>query len=206
MNKVENQKRNLRRKEARPDEIVDSAMSLWASQGFATTKIEDIAKGAGVAKGTVYLYFKSKEAIFETAVKIRLVSTMEQIDELIKDDSMSTTELMQNFYRAVYTELFVNGSATLMKVLIAEGHRFPDLARAYKTIALAKGMNTIASILDRGVKRGELSKKAITIDKRLVMAPVIMFATWGMVIGKSSEAEFFNLIEDHIAMFMKGMS
>lgn len=205
MSKTENPKRNLRRKEARPEEIVDSAMKLWASQGFAATKIDEIAKGAGVAKGTVYLYFTSKEAIFEEAVKLRLVSTMEQIDRMTKDDAVTTQELLQNFYRAVYTELFIKGSATLMKVLIAEGHRFPELARAYKTIALSKGMNTIATILERGVKRGELAAAANSIDKRLIMAPVIMFATWGMVVGKNSEAEFFRLIEDHIAILIKGL-
>lgn len=205
MTKDKNDKRNLRRKAERPEEIVDSAMKLWATRGFAATKIEQIAKGAGVAKGTVYLYFESKEAIFEAAVKLRLVSTMDQVDEMTKGDSFTTHELLKNFYHAVYAELFVKGSATLMKVLIAEGHRFPGLAQTYQKIALVKGIHTIKGILQRGVQRGELGPAANSLDSRLVMAPVVMYATMGMVFGKYSETEFFQLVESHMDLLMKGL-
>lgn len=205
MTHTESPKRNLRRKEARPEEIVDSAMTLWARQGFAGTKIEDIAKGAGVAKGTVYLYFGSKEAIFEAAVKIRLAGTMTQIDATRKDELLSTKDLLQNFYSSVYQQLFGNGSAILMKVLLAEGHRFPSLANAYKSVVLSNGINTIANILRRGVERGELSALANTIDNRLVMAPVVMFTTWSMITGEQSETAYAKLIDDHIQILIKGL-
>ncbi len=199
------EKRNLRRKEERPDEIVESAMTLWRAQGFAATTIEQIAKGAGVAKGTVYLYFDSKEAIFEAAIQLRLVSTMDWVGEMTNSDALTTRELLDRFYKAVYSELFVKGSATLMKVLIAEGHRFPSLASRYQTIALAKGMQTIKNILLRGVQRGELSAVAETVDSRLVMAPVVMFATMDMAFGKQDETEFFRLIDSYTDLLLNGL-
>lgn len=207
MSKQKNQKRNLRRKDARPSEIIDSAMLLWTTQGFATTKIEDIAKGAGVAKGTVYLYFNSKEAIFETALKIRLASTMEEIIDLAMGDSLTTRELLQHFYDTVYNEYFIKESVTLMKVLIAEGHRFPDLVTIYRETALTKGIKAIKMILHRGVERGELSIKADQIDSRLVMAPVVMFATWSMMaLDKQPKSEFLKLISDHTDLLINGLA
>lgn len=206
MNNADRQKRNLRRKEARPDEIIASAIALWSSQGFATTKIEEIAKGAGVAKGTVYLYFPSKEALFEAAVKNRMIGAMERFGSMREDYSLSTWDLLRSFYTTVYHELFVNGSATLLKVLLTEGHRFPELTAFYKTTAMPKGLDAIAGILRRGVERGELSDQANTIDKRLLMAPIAMFVAGDRIFGESTEAEFFRVIEDHLLVLKSGLS
>ena len=75
-------RRRRRRKEARPSEIIDAAMALWSEKGFAATKLDDVAKAAGVAKGTIYLYFDSKEALFQSAMEDRLVATIEQVGEM----------------------------------------------------------------------------------------------------------------------------
>lgn len=130
---------------------------------------------------------------------------MTQIDETSKDESLSTRDLLKNFYWRVYQQLFVNGSAVLMKVLIAEGHRFPSLVNAYKSVVLSNGIHSIANILRRGVARGELNKLANTIDNRLVMAPVVMFTTWSMITGEQSKSAYTKLIDDHIYILMKGL-
>jgi AcrR family transcriptional regulator len=198
--------RNRRRKQARPQEIIDSALNLWATRGFSDTKIEDIAKGAGIAKGTVYLYFKSKEALFEAAVKERLTPTMEGIAQVAKDSNQHSRDLLTIFYESVYEEFFGHGSVVLIKVLIAEGQRFPTLAETYREAAMSRAMGLIKILLQRGIDRGELDQQAADLDPRLIMAPVMIFIVWGIVFGEYKKEEFNRLVNQHIELIFKGLS
>ncbi len=197
--------RNRRRKEARPAEIIESALKLWKEKGFAATKMEDVAKKAGVAKGTVYLYFKSKEALFEAAVGERLSTALQDAASASELTNASTRALLKGFYTRLYAEFFERGSATLMKVLISEGQRFPSLVESYRSTAVEKGMVVIRGILARGVSMGELRVDAEEIDPRLIMSPVILHMVWGMVFGDQPKDAFQGLIDQHLDLILGGL-
>lgn len=199
-------RRRRRRKEARPSEIIDAAMALWSEKGFAATKLDDVAKAAGVAKGTIYLYFDSKEALFQSAMEDRLVATIEQVGEMGSAFEGSSEELLRHVFGMVLQQVSQGGGIVFTKVLIAEGHRFPNLVQQYRTVVLERGMAVIRGVLARGVKRGELRPSAAETDPRLVMAPLVMSALWDSVFGSFEEPNNQDLIEQLVVLLLDGLS
>lgn len=153
-------KKRQRRKEARPDEIIAAAIELWKLRGFAATRLEDVAAGAGVAKGTIYRYFSSKEALFEAAVEARIVRSLEQAKQSSELFEGTTEEALLAFFEKVRREMVDGGSFIFLKVLISEGHRFPDLVERYEATVLRRGVEAVRRLLLRGVERGELKPEA----------------------------------------------
>lgn len=198
-------KRRQRRKDARPGEIVDAAMALWAEKGFAATRLDDIAAKANIAKGTIYLYFDSKEALFESAVENRLVATMDSIGAHGATFEGSTEDLLRAVFEVMLSQMADQGGYVFIKVLISEGHRFPELVERYRTVALARGMQVIQGILARGVKRGELHPKAADTDARLVIGPIILATLWDVVFNTDRPDERHVLIEKFVDLLLTGL-
>lgn len=179
--------RRRRRKSERPAEIVAAALELWAERGFAATRLEDVASRAGIAKGTIYLYFASKEALFASALRELLVSTMEQQREEMEGFEGDTAALLDRFLAVLYQRVVADRAAVLLKVLIAEGHRFPELVELYRGVAFEHGFATVRGLLERGDRRGDLREGAANLDPRLLIAPVLIAAIWEMVFGSSAD-------------------
>lgn len=199
-------RRRQRRKDARPQEIVEAAMRLWAEKGFAATRLDDVAAEAGVAKGTIYLYFASKEALFEAALRQTLVATMESASGQAESFSGNTRELLTLFFGLVQRQLEESGAVVLMKVLIGEGHRFPALVALHREIALSRGMETLKRILQRGVERGELRADALGTDPRIIMGPIMTAALWSLVYKDAIFPPVRTMIDQHVEIIVKGLS
>lgn len=198
-------KKRRRRKDARPAEIVVAAMRLWSERGFAATRLDDVAAGAGVAKGTIYLYFPSKEALFEAAVVERVVGTIERAGDFAQGFDGSTEALLMRFFETIRAELVDGGATVFLKVLLAEGYRFPEIVERYETVALQRGMATIRAILARGVDRGDLRPEARDVDPRLVMAPALLLALWGAVFTRLPVPDMRESLRQHVTILMHGL-
>jgi TetR/AcrR family transcriptional regulator len=198
-------KRRQRRKDARPAEIIAAAMLLWKDRGFAATRLEDVAKGAGIAKGTIYLYFSSKEALFEAALSERLVTTLDGDKGPLQGFDGSTEELLLLFFENVRQEMVEGGAFIFLKVLISEGHRFPDLVTRYENSVLRRGMETVRGILRRGVERGELRPEAADFEPRLVMAPAMMLSLWGTVFLGVPVPDIHQVLKQHVALLLRSL-
>jgi AcrR family transcriptional regulator len=181
-------------------------MRLWAEKGFAATRLDDVAAEAGVAKGTIYLYFASKEALFEAALRQTLVATMDAAGEQAQHFEGDTRELLGLLFEKVRRELQESGSIVLMKILIGEGHRFPALVALHREIALSRGLGTIRRILQRGVERGELRPDAASTDPRIVVGPIMMASLWSLVYTDATFPPITALIQQHAAMIAKGLA
>jgi AcrR family transcriptional regulator len=199
-------RRRQRRKDARPQEIVEAAMRLWAEKGYAATRLDDVAAEAGVAKGTIYLYFASKEALFEAALRQTLVATMESAGGLTEGFGGNTRELLAMFFGLVHRQLEASGAVVLIKVLIGEGHRFPALVTLHREIALSRGTQTLMRILQRGVERGELRSDAARTDPRIIMGPIMTAALWSLVYKDATFPPIQSLIEQHVEIIAKGLA
>ncbi|MDM8016364.1 MAG: TetR/AcrR family transcriptional regulator [Rhizobium sp.] len=199
------QQKRQRRKDARPSEILEAGLALFAERGFAATRLDDVAKRAGIAKGTVYLYFSSKESLFEAALKDRMVSTMEGVGELTASFAGSTEELLRLVLARIYGQMIEGDAGVLLRILIGEGDRFPDLVKMYREIALAKGMATMKSILKRAEARGELRVAADDIDPRMIVAPIAILAIGGKVFGAQSHGDRDAFLERHLDLVLRGL-
>lgn len=203
--KTDREKKRQRRKDARPAEIIAAAMQLWSERGFAATRLDDVAAGAGIAKGTIYRYFPSKEALFEAALQERVVTTIDRAKEMAQGFDGPTRVLLTRFFAAIRAELVDGGSAVFLRVLLSEGHRFPDLVARYETVVLSRGMSTVRAILAAGVARGDLRPEALDCDPRIIMAPAMMMSLWGTVFSTEGLPDMHVSLEQHVGILMDGL-
>ena len=194
-----------RRKEARPGEIIDAALALWAEQGFAATRLEAVATRAGIAKGTIYLYFPSKEALFEAALRDRIGGTLASVDAQLPELDGGLEAELGLLLHAIYDRLLETDSAALLKVLIGEGHRLPALVELYREVALASGLGMVRRILEQAAQRGELRLPAEAVDPRMVVAPAIAAAIWRMLFGAGPSLDRAAYEKAHLDLVLRGL-
>jgi len=203
--KPDTEKKRRRRKDARPAEIIAAAMRLWDERGFAATRLEDVAAGADIAKGTIYRYFPSKEALFEAALQARIVATMDRAKEMAQGFDGPTQVMLGRFFDAIRAELVDGGSSVFLRVLLSEGHRFPDLVARYENVVLSRGMSTVRSILAAGVARGDLRPEAVDCDPRIIMAPAMMLSLWGTVFSTEGLPNIRDALHQHVGILIGGL-
>src|SRR6266571_9050169 len=120
-----------RRKAARPAEIVAAALHVFVERGFAATKLDDVARKAGVTKGTVYLYFESKEALFKAIVRETIVPVIAQGEALARSFTGSARALVERLVREYWRLVGETALAGIPKLMMAEAATFPELTRFY---------------------------------------------------------------------------
>lgn len=201
----DSEKKRQRRKDARPAEIIAAAMRLWGERGFAATRLEDVAMGADIAKGTIYRYFPSKEALFEAALQDRIVATMDRAKAMAQGFDGPTKVMLARFFDTIRAELVDGGSSVFLRVLLSEGHRFPELVGRYEKVVLSRGLSTVRAILAAGVARGDLRPDAVNCDPRIIMAPAMMLSLWGTVFSTEGLPDMQSSLEQHVAILIGGL-
>jgi AcrR family transcriptional regulator len=147
--------RRERRKDARPAELIDAALDVFAERGFSGARLEDIAQRAGVTKGTVYLYFDSKEQLLEAAVRQTLVSSIARGQATLRDFDGPTPELLRIVLRNWWFGVVRTKAAALAKLMCAEASNFPALAQFFYENVIEPGRRLQSRIIERGIARGE---------------------------------------------------
>lgn len=154
-----------RRAAARPEELLDAALEVFAEQGFARARLEDVGRRAGVTKGTVYLYFDSKEALFRELVRTKVESAIAAGEQFVREFQGPTRELLVGFIQRYWAVMMRPANARLARLLLSELGNFPDLARFYlKEVVRVRGV--ITAIIERGVSRGEFRSVSPTVAAR----------------------------------------
>ena len=165
-----------RRKDARPAELLDAALEVFAEKGFAAARMEDIATRAGASKGTIYLYFPSKEAVFQALVQSMIIPNIAQAEAIADQYDGQIAPLLRQLF-GLLTEILRNSRIVVLpRLIIGEVYRFPDLARFYKENVLDRGLGLIARLHQRGVESGEFRPEDSDAVARLVVAPVLLMA------------------------------
>ncbi len=167
-----------RRKEARPAELVAAAIELFVEKGFAATRLEEIAARAGVSKGTVYLYFSSKEDLFKAAVREGVVPHLAEVERLIEEDTGSVADLLRNILLNAWHVSGDSPVGGLPKLLVAEARNFPVLARFYYDEVISRSTRLFIVLLERGIARGEFRPFDVKIMERIILAPFLMHTIW----------------------------
>ncbi len=191
-------KRGRPRKDERPAEILEAGFREFADKGFLATRLDDVAARAGVAKGTVYLYYESKEALFEAAVRSRVMPVVAQVGTLADAHDGPTIELLRLIVRTMYVRLADPEVRTLMRILIADGQRFPGLIKFYHREVLSKLTAVLNALIQRGVSRGEYRKGALTDLPEVLVAPGVMGAIWQMTFASEEEISLERFLEAHL--------
>jgi AcrR family transcriptional regulator len=173
---TKNEPRFERRKDARPGEILDAALELFVEKGFAATRLEDVAQRAGVSKGTVYLYFDSKEDLFKAVIRSGMVRAIEEAEKLVAGFEGSSADLLRQIYAGWWQNIGGTKLSGIPKLMISEAQNFPELARFYYDEVIQRGSRLFARALERGVARGEFRPINVEYAVRALIAPLIMRA------------------------------
>jgi len=161
-----------RRKEARPQELLEAALSLFVQQGLAATRAEDVARHAGVSKGTLYLYYPSKDELFKAVVRAYLTQVIVEGGEIVEHFAGSTTELLHLLARTWWTRVGDSTAAGLLVLIMAEARHFPDLAQFYVDEVVAPSHDLLARAIQRGIDRGEFKPLDVTSVVHALIAPI----------------------------------
>jgi AcrR family transcriptional regulator len=169
-----------RRKEARPAEIEAAALQCFAERGFAACSLDEIASRAGVTKGTLYLYFRSKEELFKAVVRGALVSRIVALTATLKPTD-TAREQIERLLAAWPTLFAIPHLASLPKLIISEAGNFPELTRFYLDEVIGRGRTAVVRILRRGMRRGEFRKMDPEVAFLAVIAPILVAMIWKQV-------------------------
>ncbi|MFZ6799470.1 TetR/AcrR family transcriptional regulator [Undibacterium sp. Di24W] len=196
-----------RRKDARPQELLDAALDHFVARGFAATRLDDVAKSAGVSKGTLYLYFCSKEELFKAVVRESIVPLIGEAEEVIEQFTGTSEDLFRNLMRTWWDNVGASKLSGLPKLMMAEAGNFPELARFYQEEVVDRGENLVANVLKRGIVRGEVRQLDLEIAPRMITAPMIMMMMWKHSSGvcKVEESKLPAYLEYYIDMALRSI-
>jgi AcrR family transcriptional regulator len=189
-----------RRKAERPAEIVEAGMAEFARNGFARTRLEDVARRAGVAKGTLYLYFPDKEALFLAAVRSRMGATFAQAEAAFDAFQGPTIELMRAIVRMIHAQILQGDVLPIIRIVLAEGAHFPELTALYYAETVAKGRALLARVVARGRARGEIADGPVADLPESVMAPAIMALFWRIAFEAIAPIAAERFLAAHLAV------
>jgi AcrR family transcriptional regulator len=196
-----------RRKEARPQEILDAALGVFAEKGFARTRMDDIAARAGVTKGTIYLYFENKEAVFRSLISTSIGDALGRIVEQVEGFEGSSTELVRMMLAAIGQFVQTSDRVVLPKVVIAESGTFPEMVRFYRQEIIDKGLTTLTRVIRRGIDRGEFRDVPAGHVARLCIAPLLLSAIWRTTFAQfdAEPYDYDALIRTHADILLRGL-
>ena len=164
--------------EERPKQIVAAALAEFGERGLGAARLEDVAKRAGLSKGTIYLYFPNKEELFREVVRHTVVTELEAAERVVDEKRESATETLTNYMREYWRFIRSSQFAPLFRLIHAEIHNFPDLARFYAEEVVARGHRLISLIITRGIETGEFRSVDPSMAARMLTAPFVMHGLW----------------------------
>ena len=196
-----------RRKEARPSELVAAALACFAERGFAATKLDDIAAKAGVSKGTVYLYFASKQAVFEALVRQAVLPNVERLIGETAQPGAPVLEILPRLLRAITGTMAGSSLLQFPRLIIAESPQFPELAQFWRQTVIDRMLGVVSGLIERGIAAGEIRPVDPVDAARLMIAPLLMAVIWGTTFVREGESFDLNVfIDRHLDIYLRGLA
>lgn len=196
-----------RRKDDRPREIMDAALELFLENGFAATRLEDIAAKANVTKGTLFIYFENKEDLFKSLIRegMRQMETFKEASQLnIRVSAQETLLFMiNNWWKFLANTDF----GKLPKLIVSEAANFPDVTRLYMDEVIIPGRGLITDVIRQGIEAGEFRKIDPEHAARVFLAPLYMMLVWRYSAGKfeTTPMDELEYINTHIKIGIQGL-
>ena len=175
--------RRERRKDARPGELLAAALDLFVEKGYAATRVEEVAKRAGVSKGTLFLYFSSKEELFKAVVRENISGRFAEWDDEIARFEGSSADMLRYCLTSWWERIGSTKASGIPKLMMSEAQNFPELGAFYQHEVMQPGGALIERILKRGVARGEFRPMDLKYGVFMVLGPLLFLAMWKHSLG-----------------------
>lgn len=172
-----------RRKDERPGELLAAALAVFTERGYAATRMEDVAARAGVSKGTAYLYFESKEALFKAAIETAMLPAVEAAEALPMQAGLCAAEQLRCFVEGWWRMIGDTTAGGLPKLLVAEAGNFPELAAWFHDNIIRRAQAAVGRIIAGGIARGEFRQMDVNAATHVVFAPMFAYLLWRHAFG-----------------------
>jgi AcrR family transcriptional regulator len=177
--------------------IIEAAMDEFIARGFAATRLDDVAKRAGVAKGTIYLHFKDKEALFQELIRSALVPLISRL-AVPPPAGGSVRAALEGFAQTFAQEVVTTRRGDIVRLIVAEGPRFPSVADFYYREVVSRGMAGMRALIELGIARGEIRNEALARFPQIVVAPAIVAVIWQGLFGRHSPLDATEMLRVHL--------
>ena len=167
-----------RRKDTRPAEILVAAQEIFGERGYDATRLEDVGRRAGCTKGTVFLYYESKAELFKAAVREAITPMVGDTEKAVEEHQGSARELLIKVLTLRWEHMERTRLTGLVKLLLTETGKYPDLARFYNDEFYDRGQTLLRKVIQKGVESGEFRKLDVDQAARVVVAPLLFAAVW----------------------------
>lgn len=177
--------------------IVDAALDEFIARGFAATRLDDVARRAGVAKGTIYLHFKDKESMFEELVRTVIVPMVGRLDTLAPSGG-SVREALESFAQTFLGEVVGTRRGDLVRLIVAEGPRFPAVADFYYREVVSRGLAGMRALIELAIARGEIQQKSLARFPQLMVAPALIAVIWQSLFARHAPLDAREMLRVHL--------
>ena len=195
-----------RRKPDRPAEIADAALEEFARHGYAGARVADVAKRAGISKGLMYVYFRTKEELFKAVVRSVVTPRLDHLADSIRRSRLTTEQFLRGPFLEFMQQLVRSRANVLMRLMIAEGPRHPDLTSWYADNVLSVGLAALRELIKRGVRSGELRPSAVHEFPQLLIAPVTLAIVWQTLFERHLPLDTDRMLEEHVDLLVRALA
>lgn len=199
-----------RRKAERPQELLDAALSLFVEKGFAATRTDEVAARAGVSKGTLYLYYSSKEELLKAVIAQRLSSQIAEGARQVAEHDGPCAALLLDVLAGWWERVYDSDASGVFKLIITEVRNFPDIAEFYLREVVEPGEQLIGQVVQRGIDRGEFRAVEVHVVVHSLVMPLVMLCVHKHSLGACGLMDSMALdprrfIRQHIELLLAGL-
>ena len=173
-------------------------MDEFIAQGFAATRLDDVAKRAGVAKGTIYLHFKDKEALFEELIRTAIVPLVNRLTAGPPPVGASVRDMVEGFARTFIHEVTTTRRGDIVRLIVAEGPRFPAVADFYYREVVSKGLAGMRAAIQLAIARGEIKHKELAQFPQILIAPAMIAVIWQSLFARHAPLDAYEMFRVHL--------
>jgi len=197
--------RNEEARQAKLQAILDAALDVFAEKGFADARLDDVAARAGVAKGTLYLYAESKQALFEALVRSGIVAPLAAIERQVLALDAPAEAMLRALFAALRREVLETRRKEIVRLVIAEAGRFPDVAAFYHREVVGRGMALLRGIAERAVERGEFRSDELVRFPQLAIAPALVALLWANLFERFEPLDAEAMLDAHLGLLLRAL-
>src|SRR5258708_5401011 len=177
--------------------IVEAALEEFIASGFTATRLDDVAKRAGVAKGTIYLHFKDKETLFEDLIRTAIVPVIGRLTAP-PSPSGSIRDALEGFAKTFIQEVANTRRGDIVRLIVAEGPRFPAIADFYYREVVSRGLAAMRALIEIGIARGEIKSGRLASFPQIIIAPAMVAVIWKSLFERHSPLDANEMLRVHL--------
>jgi AcrR family transcriptional regulator len=178
--------------------IIEAAMDEFIARGFAATRLDDVARRAGVAKGTIYLHFKDKESMFEELIRTAIVPMITRLWGTPPQPGTSVRDMVEGFAKTFIEEVATTRRGDLVRLIVAEGPRFPAVADFYYREVVSRGLGGMRALIELGIARGEIKQKNLAKFPQIMVAPALIAVIWQSLFSRHAPLDALEMFRVHL--------